>query len=170
MPEGQGNARPFVVVGRVLKPWGMRGALRVAVLTDFPQRFAQGSRFYIRGVVYECHWVRRERSTVILKLVGVDTQEQAEALRGQELEIPDSSLMPLPLGTYYVFQLVGLEVYTTQGEALGRVVEVLQTGSNDVYVVRGQGSDLLIPATQEVVKEVDLLGQRMVVELLPGLR
>ncbi len=105
----------------------------------------------------------------MLLLEGVATRQQAEALRGQELQVPAAWLEPLPANTYYHYQIIGLQAVTTGGEALGTVQEVLQTGSNDVYVVRGLGREILIPALTEAIRAVDIPGGRLVVELIPGL-
>ena len=77
---------------------------------------------------------------------------------------------PLPAGQYYRFQIIGLQVWTTLGDYLGKVEDVLPTGSNDVYVVQSEAGELLVPAIDDVVKKIDVEGNRMVVELLPGMR
>ncbi len=85
------------------------------------------------------------------------------------LEIPISRLRPLPDGEYYQFQLLGLEVWTIAGELLGTISDILPTGSNDVYVVRSDTGEMLIPAIEDVVKAVELDKGRLVIELMPGL-
>ena len=106
---------------------------------------------------------------VYLKLAGVDDREAAEALRGATIEVPLEQAVRLPPGSYYWHQLIGLAVETKRGESLGRLVDILTTGSNDVYVVRDDARELLLPAIRDVIREVDLENGRMVVELLPGL-
>jgi 16S rRNA processing protein RimM len=93
----------------------------------------------------------------------------AEQLRGGYLEITREQLVPLPEGSYYIFEIIGLKVYDLDGAYLGEITDVLQTGANDVYVVETGGKPLLIPALKQVVREVDLQGRRMRVELPEGL-
>lgn len=95
----------------------------------------------------------------------------AERHRGLELFVPGSDLPRLAAGTYYHWEIVGLEVVTDEGESLGRVTEILKTGANDVYVVQTPGSpEILIPAIEPVVREIDLEAGIMRVHLLAGLR
>jgi 16S rRNA processing protein RimM len=154
-----------VAVGSIAAPWGVRGDLKVQPLTDFPERFQRGAALWVRGHRHEVQRSRWSRGFVYLGLSGIDSRNAAEEMRGALLEVPESDLTPLPEGQYYRFQVIGLEVRTPEGGSLGRVAEILSTGSNDVYVVRGGPRELLIPAIEDVVKEVDLEGGRLVVEL-----
>jgi 16S rRNA processing protein RimM len=90
---------------------------------------------------------------------------RAAALRGRILEVPESALHPLQPGTYYQFQLVGMEVLDAQGRHLGILTEIVETGSNDVYVVKGDGGEVLVPALDDVVLDVDVSSRRMIVDL-----
>jgi len=163
------RAPEFVVVGRIVRPWGIRGEVKVRVETDFPERFRPGQRFYLLGRPYTCLSARFHQGFVLLKLEGVDTRDDAEALRGLALEVPASELPDLPPDTYYHFQLQGLRVETTRGEDLGQVVEVFSTGSNEVLVVEGPRGQVLIPLIADVVRQVDLEEERIRVEPIPGL-
>jgi 16S rRNA processing protein RimM len=104
-----------------------------------------------------------------MQLQGVETIEQAECLVDCELLIPRSAAPMLPEGTYYHGDLIGLRVVTEEGRELGRIVDILETGANDVYVVHGEGSEWLLPATKEVVRKVDLAREIMLVHLLEGM-
>ena len=159
----------YVAVGQIATPWGVRGDLKVQPLTDFPERFQRGAALWVQGHRHEVQRSRWSRGSVYLGLRGIDSRNAAEELRGALLEVPESDLTPLPEGQYYRFQIIGLEVCTPDGRSLGRVAEILSTGSNDVYVVRGGPRELLIPAIEDVVLEVDLEGGRLVVELLEQL-
>ena len=107
---------------------------------------------------------------LILKLAGIDDREAAEQLRGASLEVPTDQAVELPPGQYFWHQVVGLRaVVESSGRELGRVADILVTGSNDVYVVRKDGRELLLPAIGEVVRAIDLERGEMRVELLPGL-
>jgi 16S rRNA processing protein RimM len=158
-----------LIVGRILAPWGIRGEVKVEVLTDFPQRFAPGKAVYLNTGPLEIERCRYHKHHLILKLVTVDSIEAAEKLRGQALTIPSSELYPLPEGQYYTFQLIGLKVVTTKGQTLGRVTDIMSTGSNDVYIVEGKRGEILIPAIEDVVKSIDLQKGKMVVEAIEGL-
>ncbi|MFQ5934031.1 MAG: ribosome maturation factor RimM, partial [Dehalococcoidia bacterium] len=108
---------------------------------------------------------RQQKGQWVLRLEGIDSRDQSEELRDELLYIPEGDLHPLPPGQYYRFQMLGLRVYTVGGVCLGQISEVLATGSNDVYVVTGAGGELLIPATTDVIQEVNLEGGRVVVDL-----
>ena len=105
-----------------------------------------------------------------LKLAGVDSRQAGEALRGAQVSVPLREAVPLPDGCYYGCQVIGAEVVTTAGERLGAVSEILQTGSNDVYVAPTPDGELLIPAIPDVVRRFDVEAKVLHVELLPGLR
>jgi len=156
-------------VGRIVVPRGVRGELKVEPLTDFPERFAPGQVMWVRGVRREVEGSRQRGRQVLLKLAGVDSAEQAAALRDELLEVPQEELAALGEGRYYRFQLLGMAVHDTAGETLGTIADILSTGANDVYIVRGPRGELLLPAIEEVIKEVDTEGGRMVVELMEGM-
>ncbi|HEY82858.1 MAG TPA: 16S rRNA processing protein RimM [Dehalococcoidia bacterium] len=159
----------FITIGRILAPWGVKGKLKVKVETDFPQRFVSGAEIYLDHepqVIESAEW---HSGKLIIKLRSVDSIEDAQKLRGKLIEIPFSQLQPLPEGHYYYFQLIGLEVWTTGGELLGKISEILTTGSNDIYVVSNARGEILIPAIEDVVKSVDLDKQNMVIEPIDGL-
>jgi 16S rRNA processing protein RimM len=142
------------------------------LLTDFPERFARLKMVYLGpdASPYVLESARLLAGEVHLKLGGVDGPEQAARLRDVLVQIPISEAMPLSEGQYYQYQIVGMAVSAIDGEPLGRVVDILSTGGNDVYVVHGEKGEILLPAIAQVVKEVDVAGQRMVVELMDGMR
>jgi 16S rRNA processing protein RimM len=158
-----------VAIGRAGAPWGVRGAITVLPLTDRRQQFAAGRTVSVAGERRTIASARWQKGVVHLRLSGIDTRDAASTLRERLLTIPESELDPLPEGQYYRFQLIGLAVVSTDGEELGHVTEVLSTGANDVYVVRGARGELLLPATDEVVREIDLEAGRILIEPLPGL-
>ncbi len=159
-------------IGTITRPHGLHGEVRVLPDTDFPDRFLTLRRVLVAGpegeVPYEVESVRPHGRFFLVKLRGIKTREAAEALRGREVRIPREEAAPLPEGTYYVSDILGLEVQTVEGEVLGRVRDVLRTGANDVYVVAGK-REILLPAIEDVIEEVDLKAGRIVVRLLPGL-
>ena len=146
-----------------------RGKLKVAVLTDSPERFAASSSVYVnqQSVTIEtCNW---HKGFAIIKLKTIDSIEDAQKLGGQPVEIHHSQLEPLPEGQYYHFQLIGLEVWTTREELLGNITDILTAQSNDIYVAHGSCGEILIPAIDDVVKSIDINTGRMVIETIDGL-
>ncbi|MCL6625823.1 ribosome maturation factor RimM [Alicyclobacillus shizuokensis] len=168
----------YLTVGVIANTHGLRGELRVLPRTDFPeQRFAQGVSLWLRPggqtpikqlVVRSA---RPHKQFWLVLFEGVASIGDVEAWKGMELCVPVSERMPLPEESYYIDQLIGLQVYSDDGAYVGELVDVLTPGANDVYVVRGplQRQDVLLPAIRDCVREVDLASGRMVVHLLPGL-
>jgi len=159
----------FIIVGKILAPVGVKGKLKVELATDFPERFAPRSTVYIEHQQMTIDSTEWRKGKAIIKLRSIDSVKQAEELRGQLVEIPHSQLRPLPEGQYYHFQLIGLEVWTTRGELLGDITEILTAQSNDNYVVSGVQGEILIPAIEDVVKSIDLDEGHVVVEPIEGL-
>jgi len=159
----------FITIGQVLAPWGIKDKVRVEVVTDFPQRFAPSSQIYINRKPMTIASTQWHKGKAIVKLDTIDSIEQAEKLQGQTIEIHYSQLQPLPEGQYYHFQLIGLEVWTTQGELLGKISQILTAESNDNYAVHGAKGEILIPAIEDIVKSVDLDNGRITIEAIDGL-
>jgi|FLYL01.1.fsa_nt_gi 16S rRNA processing protein RimM len=169
MPEGDDPILPgHVAVARILGAWGVRGDVRVEPLAPAAV-LRRGRRVRIAG-----------RETVILaagpagrhlrlRLEGIRSRAAAAALRGSYLQVPEGSLDPLPEGHYYRFQLSGLRVIAADGRDLGEVSDVLSTAESDVLVVRGPLGEVLIPATEEVIRSIDLAARTLVIEAVPGL-
>jgi 16S rRNA processing protein RimM len=163
------TAPGHAAVGRVLSTRGLRGELKIEPLTGKADYFTAGRTLWIATTSYEIEASRRQKGLVLLKLSGVDSVEAAEALRGRLLSLPESELAPLADGEYYAHEIVGLEVYDGEGVRLGKVVDLFPTGSNDVYVVDGPRGELLLPAIDDVIIEVDVAGGRMTVSLMDGM-
>ena len=159
----------FITIGEILAPWGNRGKLKVRSMTDFPQRFSPSSTIYINRQPATVDSVEWRKGKVIIKLNTIDSPEHAQKLRGQLVEISASQVYTLPEGQYYHFQLIGLEVWTIEGELLGTIADILTADSNDNYVVRQANSEILIPAIEDVVKSIDLDKKRLVIEPIKGL-
>ncbi len=159
----------FIAIGQVLAPWGVKGKLKVKVVTDFPQRFTPSSKIFINRQPMTIDSAEWHKGKAIIKLDQIDTIEAAQRLRGQPIEIHHRQLYPLPEGQYYHFQLIGLEVWTTQGKLVGNITEILTAESNDNYVVSGAKGEILIPAIEDVVKSIDLARRRITIEPIEGL-
>jgi 16S rRNA processing protein RimM len=158
----------YVAVGRVLGAWGARGDLKIQPLA--PQSaLVTGRSVSVAGREYIIERSDPSGRFVRLKITGVDTREDAQLLRGAYLQTREGDLKSLPEGEYYRFQLVGLAVHSIDGRELGRVVDVLSTPENDVYVVKGSYGEVLIPAVDDVVREIDLNKRLISVEIIPGL-
>jgi 16S rRNA processing protein RimM len=152
----------------ILGPHGVRGEVKVQPLTDFPQRFQTGSRLWLGGeerTVERGRWAGR---SVILKLQGIETRNEAETLRGAELTVPEVTEL-VEEGVYYLHDLIGLSVFDEQGAALGKLEEIFSTGSTDVYVVRGEKGEILLPALDDVITDVDIAGGRVAVVVPEGI-
>jgi 16S rRNA processing protein RimM len=166
----------FIAVGKVLRPHGVRGELRVEIITGHPERLGRHAYFYLASPEspevaqrYAVERLRKHKTgLLLLKLGGCDDRNAAEELRGMLVQIPIEEAVPLEEGEYYHFQLLGVRVETEAGKFLGQVVEVLETGANHVYVLDGPHGEVLLPAVEDTVRELDLELKRMVVRLLPG--
>lgn len=150
-------------MGQVTGAFGTAGAVKVETLTDFEDRFSPGADVHIEGVVRRVEWARQSPSGLVLKLSGIDDRTDAGHQLGRYLELPADLRRPLPEGSFYHHQLVGLEVRTAAGEVVGEIADVLSRPANDVWVARGQAGERLIPATRDAVVEVDLRARRVIV-------
>lgn len=157
-------------MGEVAGAHGVEGALKVRPLTDFPDHLrtlgtvmveVAGDEIGLRRV----EWIKIAGGRAIMKIEGVENREQARSLLGARLKIRRSAAAPLPPGHYYVPDIVGLSVRTTEGDDLGKITEVIRAPANDVYVT----PRAMIPAVKEVVREIDLERRVMIVEPIPGL-
>ncbi|NLG86529.1 MAG: 16S rRNA processing protein RimM [Firmicutes bacterium] len=169
------NRDDLITIGQIASAHGVQGEMKLDLFTDFPERIYRLKDVYmvLADQVIGPYQVRGARLTgnrAIIALEGITSPETVKAYRGWELAITKDQVVPLPEGHYYYFQLVGLDVYSETGEYLGILKEVLPLPANDVYVVQTADKvEILLPATREVVRRIDLEAGRMVVHLLPGL-
>lgn len=166
--------KELIAIGQITSPYGIRGEVKVYPLTDFPERFnTTGSVFVCKEdvcQVYQIEKVRFLKGMVVIQFGECTTRQDAEALRNAYLKVERQRLVKLPPGHYYVHEIIGLGVQDTSGCFLGTVGDVLRTGSNDVYVVqRSGGEDILVPATKEIVRGIDLKAGRITIERREGL-
>ena len=170
----------YVVIGRIVRTHGVRGEVVVESCSDFPDRFAALTRVVLLSPEepeaagpreMTVTGVKAHRAGAILRLDGVATMEAAESLRGALVGVPRDEAVPLAPGEFYAFELIGLDVVTKTGERLGTLRDVLRYPAHDVYEVwdEARGREVLLPATSNVVLDVDLERRVMVVELLEGL-
>ena len=160
-----------LTLARVSAPHGVHGEMRIRVDTDILENLDPGRRVYLdgRGESREIESIHLDGKPRI-KLRGINTREDAQALRGAELEIPIHEAVPLPEGRFYAAELLGVHVVDTRGDNRGTIRAVLVPGSNDVYVVAAPTGEILIPALSQVVKTIDVIGGLMTVDLPEGLR
>lgn len=164
----------FVTVGKIIGAHGMHGALKVYSYAESLDLFSTRPTIFLKSLpgenaVYDIEWARPHSKGVLLSLKGIRDRDAAEALKGTLLQIKKADLPELEAGSYYWTDLIGMEVFTRGNAYLGRLESILETGSNDVYVVRGECGEVLVPALASVVLEVDVEQKRMRVELPEGL-
>jgi len=174
--RSSGSEKPelrYLAIGKVVRAHGLKGEISVTVMTEFPERFEVTEQVYLgdqfEATPYQLESYRWHKDNVLLTLSGITNRDEAEALKGQLVQVPVEEAMPLPDGVYYHYQLVGLEIVTTTGERLGVLSDVMETGANDVYVVDSEGKETLLPAIADVVKSIDMEKGRIVVEVIEGL-
>ncbi len=168
------EAPELVAIGKIEKPFGIRGELRVRSLSDVPGRFEALERVTLvapsgRALDTMVNRVREHGDSYVLAFEALTTPEDAAEFRGGLIKIPRDQTPPLPAGQYYECDLVGMQVRSEQGQQLGILEQVLETGSNHVFVVRAGKRELLLPATRQVVAAVDVQGRSMTVRLVKGM-
>ena len=160
-------------IGQIVNTFGIKGEVKVTPFTDDIRRFDKLEKVYVKtkkeSKQYQVENVKYHKNMVLLKLKTIDKIEDAEMLRNAFLEVDREDAVPLEEGTYFIADLIGLEVYTDEGKLLGKVEDIYNTGSNDIYVVKDElGKQILLPGIEEVIKEVKL-DDRIIVHLIPGL-
>lgn len=164
----------MITIGQIVRPQGTRGEVKILPMTDVPERFYHLKKATLADRADNRMEVEVERATyiqqsVILKLKGVDTVHDADRLRNMFLLVQSNEVYPLPEGQYSLFEILRLEVLTELAERIGRVENVIQLKSNDVYVVRSVKGEVLIPAIKEIVKAIDTEGGRIIIDPMEGL-
>lgn len=163
----------YFIIGQVLTTQGNKGEVRVLPLTDFPERYLELKTILLdlkEGLVeVGLERVSYHKQFVILKLAGYDSMDEAEKLRNIYIKIKPEEGVDLPEGHYFIRDIIGLEVFTLEGELLGQIEDVLQLSSNDIYVVKKGKKEILIPAIKDVVKEINIEKRKMLIDPLEGL-
>jgi 16S rRNA processing protein RimM len=164
----------YMAIGLVTGAHGLRGEVKVELHTDFPERFAPDVELYLGEELEKVTITaaRPHQGQLLLQFDGIHDRDEAEAIRGLWLFIPEEDAVALEEDTYFVHDIIGLSVQTSDGRLLGTVEEVLFTGANEVYVVATPGEprrEILLPAIADVIREVNLEQGILTVELLPGL-
>lgn len=170
------NKTEWATIGKIVALFGVRGELKVLPLTDIPDRFTSLKAVHVSA---DGHTFKRciitsvrpyKGEMLLVKLEGITSANDAEALCDQSLWIPESELAQLPPDSYYQHDILGLKVYTLSNQEVGQIVDLFPTGGNDVYVVRTpERKEVMIPAIKTVVRQIDVLRGVMYIDPLPGL-
>ncbi|MDD4802160.1 MAG: ribosome maturation factor RimM [Syntrophomonas sp.] len=168
------ESQELIRIGRIIGTHGYKGVVKVEPMTDFTQRFKNMHKVKIslRDAVTEMkiESCKLQQGILLMKLHGLDSSEEAIKYRNAFLTVTADEIYPLPEGYYYHFQLLGMKVFDLEIGYLGEITDILETGANDVYVIKSEiYQEILIPAIKDVIHEVDLTGMNMQVRLLPGL-
>jgi 16S rRNA processing protein RimM len=176
-PQGEksaGAAQSLIRIGRIAGPHGLRGALRLRPDDPDSQTIATLKRVFIEigGETTEFRVAAASiagRGAARIQLEGITSIDRAEALKGAAVMAAESDLPPPAANEFYYHQAVGCEVVLGDGTSIGTIAEVFATGANDVFVVRGNGREVLVPVIADVVKSIDIAGRRVTIDAVPGL-
>ena len=162
-------------IGQIVNSYGIKGFLKVVPYTDDMHRYSELKHIYIEKnkklVKMEIEEVKYQNKLVLLKLKGIDSIEDTTQYKNCYIKIDREDAVALPEDSYFIVDLIGMEVFTENEELLGKLVDVFPTGSNDVYVVKDDlGKQILLPAIGDVIKFVDVQNKKMIVHLIEGLR
>jgi 16S rRNA processing protein RimM len=173
-PKIERELPDFVVIGYVTKPHGVRGALRIEPITDDPQRFNQLAHIFLTldeqsRHEFQINKVQIGPKFVIISLDEITDRNEAEKWKNAYVEIPRDKVVPLPEGQNYYFELIGALVQTKSGEKIGHLVDVLNYPANDVYVVKSELKEILIPVVPDIVVESDAENGTITIDPIEGL-
>ncbi len=156
-------------IGKIVNTFGIKGEVKVIPYTDDIEQFKKIKNIYVNNDVMEIESVRYHKNTIILKFKGIDTMNDAENIRNSILKIQRTK-KKLPQNTYYITDLIGVDVYTDEDKLLGKVKDIYNTGANDIYIVEtSENKEILLPAIKEVIKKVDIENKKIIVHILKGL-
>ena len=167
-------SQEFIIIGKVVSTQGNKGEVNVLPLTDSIDRFKNLATVFLRNkngqTVVNIEKIRIKKDMVVLKLKDIENIEEAKTIVGSFLEVERKNAVKLAKDTYFTFEIIGLEVYTEDNLFLGKVENVISTGSNDIYIVKDKNKkELFIPAIREVVKDINLEKKRITINIVDGL-
>lgn len=157
--------KEFLAVGQISKPHGIKGEVKVLPLTDDIRRFRKLKVACIEGEEKNILWCKLQADRVILKIEGIETIEEAEKYRNKYIMVKREDAVKLPKGSFFISDLVECTVYDTLGNEIGKMFEVIKTGSNDVYWVKGK-KEVLIPAIKEIVLDIQINEKKIIIKPL----
>ncbi len=164
----------FLEIGKIVNSYGVKGFFKVVPFTDDITRFDNLKNIYIEKnkklEKKEIEEVKYHKNLVLLKIKGIDDINDTEQYKNCYLKIDRENAVKLPEDTYFITDIIGIQVFTEEGELLGNIIDVFPTGSNDVYVIKDElGKQILLPAIEEVIRKVDVIAKKMTVKLIAGL-
>lgn len=161
--------KEYLEAGKIVNTHGIRGEVKIMPYTDVPELLCEFDRLFLNKQEIFIERSRVAKNMVIAKFEGVDTPEQAEKLRNKILYMHRDDL-ELDDDTYFIQDLIGIEVKDVEtGVIYGKIVDVMQTGANDVYVIKGSDREYLVPAIADVVVSTDIDNNVMTIKVLDGL-
>ena len=169
-----GPKKNVVLIGKIVGAHGVKGTSKIHSYAESLDIFKSGATLLVcrPGGIESCciiDWIKPHSRGALLALREIISRDQAESLIGSELYIDKAELPELEAGTYYRFDLIGLNVYTLDDRYIGRLDSIIETGANDVYVVKDEGKETLIPALESVVRSIDIESRIIRVDLPEGL-
>ena len=161
-------------IGQIVNSYGIKGFLKVVPYTDDITRYSNLKEIYIEKnkklEKMEIEEVKYHKNLVLLKLKGIDDINETLKYKNCYIKIDRKDAVVLPENSYFIVDLINIEVYTEEDKYLGKIIDIFPTGSNDVYVVKDElGKQILLPAIREVIKKVDIENKKMIVHLLEGM-
>lgn len=157
--------KEFMSIGQIVNTHGLKGELKIYPLTDDIKRFRKLSKIYIDGNERKVVWCKLQANLVILKLEGIETVEEAVKYKNKYLDVKREDAVKLPEGRFFVADIIGCKVLDTDNVEFGTVYDVIHTGSNDVYWVKGK-EDLMVPALEKVVVKIDIENSEIIIRPL----
>lgn len=160
-------------VGQIVNTQGLKGEVRVYSLTDDINRFDNLKEFYLGkdlNTTWEVERVRYKGNMVIMKIKNIDTVEMAEKLKNKFMYVSRENGRELEEDEYFISDMIGIDVYTVEGNLVGKLDDVLQYSANDVYVVKGlEGQEYMIPAIMKFVPTIDMNERKMIIDPIKGM-
>ena len=162
----------FLAVGKLRRPHGLDGEISMEIYTDFPERLVPGIKLFLgeEHLPIRLKTIRSHQQLLLVSLHGYQTREEVGIYRNHVVYVPTSNRPPLEEGEFYHHQLIGLTVFDESGQQLGKIVEILETGANDVFVIRSTDrADILLPYLESLLISIDLERGEYHTRLIPGL-
>lgn len=164
----------YLEIGQIVNTFGIKGMVKVKPFTDNIERFNNLEKIYIKNksgqTEYKIQEIKYHKNMVLIKFEGIENPEQADLLRNSYLIVDRETEEPLEPGRYYIVDMIGLDVFTDDNEYLGKLEDIYNTGSSDIYVVKNElGKQVLLPAIEDVIKNIDMDSKKVIVHLIPGL-
>lgn len=164
----------YFEIGQIVNTFGIKGVVKVNYFTDDPLEFEKLKTILVEKnkklLEFEIEEAKLHKNQVLLKLKGINDINEAEKYKGCYIKLPREKAKKLPENTYFIADLIGIEVFTDNGELLGKVDDIYNSGSADIYVIKDElGKQILLPGIKDVIKEIDVDNEKIIVHLIDGL-